>query len=264
MKLYGIIGKPLDHSLSPKFFNALFKKYRRECHYLPFQVEKPHLKNLIVCMKLVDVYGLNVTAPYKEAVVPFMDRLDPAAKKCGAVNTIVRRKHRFIGYNTDGAGFLKALRLRRKISPARKKIVILGAGGAARGIAGALAGAGAREIIFLSRHPGRARKTARDLKKYFRKTKWGGEKWSRSHFRRAAAQTDLLIQTTPAFVQLPLQFLPKEAIVCDVIYHPRRTPLLKQASRRRLKILEGRWMFDYQAEANWKLWMGKKGWKVTL
>lgn len=263
MKLYGIIGKPLDHSLSPKFFNALFKKFRMECRYLPFQVERVHLKNLIACMKLVDVYGLNVTAPYKEAVIPFLDGLTEAAKKCGAVNTIVRRRHQFIGHNTDGSGFLKALQAKGKMSPAKKRIVIIGAGGAARGIAGALAAAGAQEIIFLSRHSRQAKKAARHLQKYFRKTSVKVSPLTTPAAKRLFPGTDVLIQATPAFVKLPLKFLPKHAIVCDVIYQPRRTPLLKQASRWRLKTLEGRWMFLYQARANWKLWMEKNGWKVT-
>lgn len=261
MKLYGIIGKPLDHSLSPKFFNALFKKHRLDCRYLPFQVERPYLKNLILCMKLVDVYGLNVTAPYKEAVIPFLDRLDPAAKKCGAVNTIVRRGQVFIGTNTDGAGFLKALRVRGKISPKNKRVTLIGAGGVARGIAGALAQAGARQIHFLSRHPRKASKAARRLQKYFRKTVWKVLPLSPSAAARALKETDILIQATPAFVKLPLKFLPKHTIVCDVIYRPRKTPLLKQAARRRLKTLEGRRMFFYQAQANWKLWRVKMGGK---
>ena len=138
MKLFGIIGKPLNQTLSPKIFNAIFKKRNLPYRYLPFQVEKEHLKNLILCMKLIDVEGLNVTAPYKESVISFLDGLDATAKESGSVNAIVRSKNRFIGYNTDGVGFSEALFEKKGFAPKGKNIVIVGEGGAAKGIAASL------------------------------------------------------------------------------------------------------------------------------
>lgn len=229
MRLFGIIGKPLDHSPSPRLYNTFFKKQHLDCRYLPFQVEKKYLKNLLLCMKLCDVYGLNVTTPFKEAVIPFLDGLDKSSKVSGAVNTIVRKKNKFVGYNTDGAGFLKVVK-------AKKIIAIIGAGGAARGIAAALAGAGAEEIIFFNRHPARAKKAAVFFKKHFLKTKWLTSPLSLS------SKIDLVIQTTPVFVSLPKKLLSKTVRTFDIVYTRNQRDGLR--------------MLKAQASLNLKLWMG--------
>lgn len=255
MKLFGIIGKELSHSYSPKLYNAVFKKLKSPCRYLSFQVEKRHLKNLILCMKLVDLQGLNVTLPFKEAVLPLLDGLSPSAKQCGAVNTIVRRKNKFLGYNTDGLGFVTALREKKNFNPKGKHISILGAGGAARGIAAALADSGAKEILFFGRHLKRAKRAGLYLKKSFPKTKWRALSPSQKNYRGFFPSTELLIQATPALLHLPLKFLPKKALVSDIIYHPDETKLLKEAKRLGLKTLDGLWMFVYQASLNLKLWV---------
>lgn len=228
MRLYGIIGKPLDRSPSPQFYNAYFKKKGLECRYLPFQVEAKHLKNLILCMKLCDVYGLNVTIPFKEKVIPFLDGLDRSAKMCGAVNTIVRKKNRFIGYNTDGPGFLESLKENKKFNPKNKTVAILGAGGSAKGIAGALASAGVKKIAFLNRHLGRAKKVAAFLRKNFPKTEWQAV----THL----PTVDLIVQTTP--VSLKTRRRARKTILYDI----------------RLQTREGRRMFTAQARFNLKLW----------
>ena len=258
MKLLGIIGKPLDHSLSPKMFNAIFKKWNWPYRYLPFQVERAHLKNLIVCMKLVDVAGLNITAPYKEAVLPLLDKLDISAKQCGAVNTIVRRKNQFIGFNTDGEGFVMAMKVACGVSSKNKRVIIIGAGGAARAIAASLAKSGAKKIIFLNRHPLRARKAANSLKKYFPKTEWKGYALTSGQCRRHFPETDIAVQATSASLKLPIPYLPKKSFVCDINYWDKKSPLLRNAKRLSLKTMDGLWMLVYQASLNLTLWTGKK------
>lgn len=256
MKIFGLIGKPIHHSPAPKIFNAVFKKLNLAHRYLPFQVEKEHLKNLILCMKLVDVHGLNVTIPYKESVLPFLDSLDVSAKQSGAVNTIVRRKNKFIGYNTDGIGFVEALREQKNFNPRGKNIVILGAGGAARGIAAALAKAGASTISILNRHPVRAKKAASFLKKQFPKTIFHGFGLNQKGQRDLFAKADLLVQATSAHLTVPLEHLPKKALVCDIVYKPLQTKLLNQAQKLKLPTLDGLWMLVFQAKWNLKLWTG--------
>ena len=256
MKLLGIIGKPLDTVLAPKIFNTLFKKKGLPYRYLPFQVEKPHLKNLILCMKLVDVVGLNVTLPYKESVLPFLDALDVSAKECGAVNTIVRKKNRFIGYNTDGKGFCLALKAQKGFKIQNKRATLIGSGGAARAIAAALATAGAKSICLLNRHPNRAIKAATFFKKRFPKTKWQGLPLNAKNCRRIFQETDLLVQTTSTLPNLPLIHLPKKCLVSDVCYRERR--LLFKAKKRGLNTLDGLWMLVHQASLNHQLWTGKK------
>lgn len=240
MKLFGIIGKPLHHSPSPKFYNAFFKKRGLPYRYLPFQVEEKHLKNLVLCMKLCDVAGLNVTTPFKEKVIPLLDGLDASARLCGAVNTIVRKKNRFIGYNTDGVGFLKAIQKRKKFDPKNKIIAMTGAGGAARGIAATLAKERAKEIYFFNRHLARAKKSVAFLRKNFPKTKWGAFSFSTKYFRAFFPSIHLLVQTIPASLKLPHHLLPKNAIVSDI----------------RTTAPDGFQMFLNQARMNLKLWLG--------
>ncbi|MDO8527562.1 MAG: shikimate dehydrogenase [Deltaproteobacteria bacterium] len=257
MKLLGIIGKPLGKTLGPKMFNTLFQKWDTPWRYLPFQVEAEHLKNLLLCMKLSDLQGLNVTHPYKEKVLPFLDSLEASARQSGAVNLIVRKKNKFIGINTDGQGFLKALRTQKKFSPKSKTIVIIGAGGAARGIAAALAGAGAKEICFFNRDLARARKAAKHLHRYFPKTLWKFLPLNTKNYQTIFANATLLVQTTPVFVKLPLQSLPKKALVCDIVYNPVQTKFLTQAKKQKLETMDGLWMLFHQAALNCKLWTGK-------
>lgn len=224
--MFGLIGNPLDTSPSPRFYNSFFRKHRLNARYLPFEVEARYLKNLVTCMKLVDLQGLNVTIPFKEKVIPFLDGLDRSAKLCGAVNIIVRKKNRFIGYNTDGPGFLIALNKHRRFDPKNKTIVILGAGGAARGIAAALASKGAEKIFILNRHLSRARRAAAFLRKNFPKTEWAARPLSFKTW------TDLTVQTTPA----PLR---RKGPLFDIRVHTR----------------EGRGMLFCQAQLNLKLWL---------
>lgn len=256
MKLFGIIGKPLAGSLSPKLFNVIFKQRNLPYRYLPFQVEKAHLKNLILCMKLTDVEGLNVTAPYKEAVVPHLDLLDASARRAGAVNVIYRRGKKFVGGNTDGEGFCKALGFKLKWKPADKTITLIGAGGAARGLACSLAKAGAQKIYILNRKPKRAKRLASFFKKQFPKTKWFARPLTKSALRRSFPETDLLIQTTPGLKPLPIVLLPAHAIVSDIVTHPKITPLLRQARKKHFKTLDGRRMLLFQAALNLKIWTG--------
>lgn len=243
MRLYGIIGNRLEKSLSPKLFNSLFKKSGEEARYLPFEVDRKHLKNLVVCMKLVDVDGLNVTQPYKKAVLPFLDRLDRSAKQAGAVNCIVRRKNRFIGYNTDGPGWVKAFREkcvvpRRSATLKGKRVTLIGAGGAAAGIGAACRGAGA-QVTVLNRS-GRHQKLRQNT------------------FLKIFPKTDVLIHAVPVDLDLPLELLPKTAVVSDIRYNPHVTKLIRRAKKRKLKTLDGLWLFVYQGAENFGLWTGKR------
>lgn len=257
MKLLGIIGKPLSNSLSPKIFNAIFKKCRLLHRYLSFQVEKAYLKNLILCMKLTGVEGLNVTAPYKEAILPHLDLLDASARRAGAVNIIYRKGKKFVGGNTDGEGFCKALGSKFKWKPAGKTITLIGAGGAARGLACSLSAAGAKKIQILNRHPQRAKRLASFFKKQFPKTEWVSAPLTKSAMRQSFFATDLLVQTTPVSRKLPIAALPSHAIVSDIVTHPKITPLLRQAKGKHFKTMDGRRMLLFQAALNLKIWTGE-------
>ncbi|MDP2599753.1 MAG: shikimate dehydrogenase [Deltaproteobacteria bacterium] len=257
MKLLGIIGKPVENSFSPEIYNSFFKRIGLPWRYLAFQVEKKYLKNLVVCMKLVDLYGLNITAPYKETVLPFLDRLDPSARESGAVNTIVRRGNRFIGFNTDGDGFCNALKEQKKIVLKGKTIAVIGAGGAARGIAAALAKRGAKNIQLLNRNLYKAKKGAAHLKKHFPKTRWTALALTLKNLKKSFTTADILVHATSADLKLPLQWLGPKALVCDIRYQKGLTPLLKAAKKEKLSTLDGLWMLAHQASLNLKLWTQK-------
>src|ERR1035437_10287204 len=130
-RICGIIGDPIEHTVSPAMQNAAFQRAGVDYVYVPFPVKKGELDKAIQGVRALNIRGLNVTIPHKIAVIPFLDEIDPLAEKIGAVNTIVNQDGNLKGYNTDASGFLRAL-LAEKINPEGKNICILGAGGAAR------------------------------------------------------------------------------------------------------------------------------------
>lgn len=149
-KITGLFGDPVQYSLSPAMHNAAFKHLQLPYVYLPFPVDKSKLAAAVEAVRALKITGVNVTVPHKEAVIPYLDRLDRSAERCGAVNTIVNRDGVLTGYNTDGQGFIDALD-EAGFTPAGKKVVILGAGGAARAVAAALIDQGAAEIMLINR-----------------------------------------------------------------------------------------------------------------
>ncbi|MBC8476719.1 MAG: shikimate dehydrogenase, partial [Dehalococcoidia bacterium] len=157
-RICGIIGDPVEHSMSPVMHNAAFEALGLDYVYLPFHVQGEELKEAINGIRALNIVGLNVTIPHKMAVIPFLDKLDPLAERMGAVNTIANENGALAGYNTDASGFLQALRA-QGIEPDGKSIVILGAGGAAKGISFILAGAGAN-LVILNRTLSRAEELA--------------------------------------------------------------------------------------------------------
>ena len=132
-RTYGILGYPVGHSLSPVMQNAAFAQMKFDAAYLPFEVRPEDLRAALDGVRALGIAGVNVTIPHKEAVLAYLDDVDPEAAAIGAVNTVVNRDGRLIGYNTDGAGFLAALKSEARFVPKKRNVLILGAGGAARG-----------------------------------------------------------------------------------------------------------------------------------
>ena len=149
-RLIALLGKPVKHSKSPYMHNSSFELLNLDFAYMAFEIEKDQIEKTIEGMKILNVRGFNVTMPYKEEVMKFLDQIDGQAKIIGSVNTVLNEDGKFIGYNTDGKGFVKALE-EKNIKFKDEKIIILGSGGAARAIALELAFYGAREIIIANR-----------------------------------------------------------------------------------------------------------------
>lgn len=186
-KVAGIFGAPVDHSLSPDMHNAAFAALELPYVYVPFHVSQENLPAAVTAVRALQLAGVNVTVPHKEAVVPLLDCLDETAAACGAVNTAVNREGTLTGYNTDTGGFLDALRLEAGFEPGGKKAVVLGAGGAARAVVVALLQAEAAEIVLLNRSPDRAQALAADVRE-----------------RAGTGQTRFSIQPLSGELQVPL------------------------------------------------------------
>lgn len=218
--------------------------------YLAFDVPPAQLVDAIRGARAFGVRLLSVSIPHKESVMPLLDAVDPTAARIGAVNTIVREGERLIGYNTDWLGAVQALERERKLAGA--KAVVLGAGGAARGVVFGLLSRGA-QVTVLNRTAERAATLAREL------GATGG--FGLEEFERLAC--DVLVNTTSVGLRsdlspVPAQRIPGGALVMDAVYEPERTRLLRDAEARGARTLSGKWMLVLQAAEQVRLWSGRE------
>ncbi len=260
---YAILGDPVSHSLSPAMQNAAFEKLKLNCKYEKIRLPFAEMKSFFKKLPLLNYQGFNVTVPHKENVMSYVDILSREAKLIGAVNTLQVQQGKVFGYNTDGAGYERSLLQEKKWKARNKKIVILGSGGAARGIAVALSLAGAKEIIFANRTLDKAKKLAQEFRRKLRKTKWNFSSLDFAELHKAFSKADLLVNTTSGGMKnneltpLPLTSLPARALVSDIVYRPAKTPLLKAAQKLKLKTHAGLGMLLHQGALAFEIWTGK-------
>ncbi|MBI5584702.1 MAG: shikimate dehydrogenase [Deltaproteobacteria bacterium] len=246
-QLYGVIGYPLGHTLSPVLHNAAFQAVGLNAVYLAF--ETGDLRGALAGMRALGIRGLSVTIPHKTAVIPLLDEVDELAEKIGAVNTISNREGRLIGSNTDALGALKALH--EKTELAGKRGLIVGAGGAARAIGFLLKEQGVRlTLANRSQEKGKALADFLDCPCV-------------SLEEIGKVQPDLLVQTTPVGMfprpddcLLKPKDLKKGMVVMDVIYNPLETRLLRLARERGCIPISGLTMFMHQGAEQFRLWTG--------
>jgi shikimate dehydrogenase len=261
-KLYGLIGNPVEHSLSPYMHNAAFPKLDIDSAYLPFLVQKGKLKQAISALKLTGISGFNVTVPFKTECMKYLDNIDPLAKAIGAVNTVVNKKGRLIGYNTDCTGFLRSLEEDLNFIAKQKAIFIIGAGGAARAIAFGLAKNRAKSIAVYDIMPSRARSLISDVKKSFPAVNMIMP--LAKDIRYIMQGSHLLVNCTPIGMQakdplpVPSGLLHKGLKVYDIVYTPLKTKLVKTAQRKSIKAVSGINMLLYQGVLAFELWTGRK------
>ncbi|MFY9529656.1 MAG: shikimate dehydrogenase [Candidatus Acidiferrales bacterium] len=248
-RVYGVIGDPVGHSLSPLMQNAGFQARQVNAVYLPFLVR--NLRDFLAAIKPLGIAGFSVTLPHKERILRYLDGCDPLAAAIGAVNTVVvRGGGRLYGYNTDYVGVLRALE--RRMALAGSRVLLFGAGGAARAVAFALAQGGAA-VCVCARRPAAAASLARAVR---------GEAVPRTRLRRE--YFDAIVNATPVGMhprerQSPLK--PSELncrLVFDLIYRPRETRLLQLAARRGIETVSGLEMFVAQGTAQWEIWTGER------
>jgi shikimate dehydrogenase len=259
----GIIGDPIGHSLSPIMQNKAFKKLGLGYVYVPFRVRKGDLKKAVDGVRGLSIRGLNITIPHKVAVMQFLDRIDPLAEEIGAVNTIVNDSGTLTGYNTDATGFLQTLH-DNKIQPAGKKVLLLGAGGAARAIGNILAQERANLTIFNRKMElSWAEDIAYRLAHCYG-TDVNAVELSRENLKAAIVDAEILVNATsvgmhPDDDQTPVtaDLLRAGLTVFDIVYNPSPTRLLKEATDAGAKTISGLEMLVQQGAIAFEKWTGK-------
>lgn len=273
-KMAAVVARPIQHSLSPFIHNAAFQKTKTDAVYLAWEVSDEDLPAMINNVKKLNMLGLNLSMPFKQAAMPYLDDLTQEAKLIGAINTVAYKEGKLIGHNTDGAGFFKALE-QHDFSIANQSIVILGGGGAAIAIMAQASLLGASKItVFARRSPSFepleeriAQLSALTGKKIdlFELPSVDRDTQDPAvvHFQEAVSQTNLLVNATSVGmdgVSLPLTNkikLNRKTIVVDVIYKVMETPFLEWAAAQGNQTYNGLGMLLYQAAESFKLWTGK-------
>ncbi len=263
-KICGIIGDPIEHTMSPVMHNAAFKNKGVDYVYLPFRVKKEELGKAIESMRALNIRGLNVTIPHKVAVLQFLDELDTLADKIGAVNTIVNDDGVLRGYNTDATGFLQAL-LERGIEPRGKSVVILGAGGASRAISFILAERGSH-LVILNRllELDWAKELASRISQIFTREVEALE-LNKENLSRVLGKADILVNATsvgmiPDIDETPVDsdLLKPNLVVYDIVYNPIKTRLRREAEAAGATIVSGLDMLVWQGVIAFEKWTGVK------
>lgn len=269
--MVGLLGHPVGHSHSPRMHNAAFQALGLPYAYQAFDVWPEHLAEAVRGMRALGFRGFNVTIPHKVAVMELVDELSEEAVGIGAVNTVVIDEGRKLyGTNTDGTGYLRSLKEETGMTLADARVVLLGAGGAARAVGYTLLKEGIAVLRIANRGPERAQGLAERLRAAFagRKEKVEVAVGSLSDVSRWLADADLVINTTsvgmyPHVEAAPvpaewLRRLPERAVVSDLIYNPRKTRFLQEAERLGLRIHGGLGMFVYQGAEAFRLWTGRE------
>jgi shikimate dehydrogenase len=258
--VFGIIGDPVEHSLSPGMHNAAFKELGLDNIYVPFQVKAEHLEDAIFGAQSLGVKGFNVTIPHKTEVINYLDYLDIAAGLIGAVNTIEFGENGAVGHNTDGIGAVMAI---EEVTPVKnKKVVILGAGGASRAIAFQLLLSGVDNLVIANRTVEKAGELKTDLvEKLDHEVRVSGLD---ENLTQELSDAAILINTTPVGMYpnvdekpvVTAEMMHPDMVVNDIVYNPLKTGLLNEADKAGAKSISGIKMLMYQGVEAFKIWTG--------
>lgn len=259
-RLAFLLGHPVAHSLSPSMQNAAFRRLRLPCRYAALDVAPRALPAAVELLRMRDVLGANVTVPHKAAVIPFLDRVEDDARWLSSVNTITKRGRKLCGASTDGLGFLRSLgSAARGLKGA--VVLLIGAGGGARAVAGALLRAGVARMLVMDLDPARARHLIRLMRE--KRTRLDASCVSRGEAESALPSVTLVVQATPLGLHkgdgspIVLSRARKGTLAVDLVYH-RKTEFLKQAERRGLRARSGLGMLLHQGALSFGMWTGRR------
>jgi shikimate dehydrogenase len=260
-KVFGIIGHPVRHSLSPVMQNAAMQASGLDGAYVPFDVQAECLGEAVAGLRALGVKGVNVTIPHKTGIIPYLDGLDESAAAAGAVNTVNNEDGRLIGYNTDGDGLVRSLAEECTFIPEQSTIVIIGAGGAARGAVAAICRAGARRVIVANRSKDRAAALVAAMGTRYPDVtlvvaEYGEQVTTALHDADLVVNTTSLGMNGEVIAGLDLGALPLTCVVYDMVYAPPVTPLLHEARRLGLRHANGLGMLAAQGELAFRIWTG--------
>ncbi len=257
-RLFGVIGDPIEHSLSPILHNAAFDHLKMDYVFLAFRVKKENVENALKGMRALDIHGLNVTMPHKSTVINYLDEIDQTSKSLNAVNTILNKDGRLCGFNTDGVGALRALE-KNDVNLKGKKLLLLGAGGAARAIAYSLAQK-VGELIILNRTGKQAENLAAVLRRNVNK-KIVSKALTSSNVHESLKESDILVNATSVGMKpnvdqslVAAEWLKPDLVVMDIVYNPVETKLIRDAKKAKAKVVNGVEMLIYQGAASFTIW----------
>ncbi|MEE9542290.1 MAG: shikimate dehydrogenase [Thermodesulfobacteriota bacterium] len=265
-KLIGIFGDPIEQTLSPAIQNAALAELGLDMVYVPFHIPPEGLEGAIEAVRALDMAGVNITIPHKEKVMAFLDEITEEARNIGAVNTVVNKDGKLIGHNTDGAGYVKSLSLETSFDLEGKNVVLIGAGGAARGILSAVLNELPKRVTIANRTLEKAQGLASDFAEKS-KIEIKAVPIEKDSLLEYIKEADLLVNSTSLgmgakvpfnTLVLSLDKAPKEMIVSDIVYKPLDTALLKSARREGLKVHKGLGMLIHQGALGFELWTGEK------
>jgi shikimate dehydrogenase len=265
-RVLGVMGYPIKHSLSPQMHSVAIRHMGLDYCYVPFLVHPHDLHGAVKAIVHLGIVGVNVTIPHKTTVIPYLDELSLEAQLLGAVNTICNRDGILYGDNTDGKGFIMSLQRDAHTEPGDKKILILGAGGAARGVGITLACHRPAQVVVAARRLEQALQLVNDMRQVDPKGTYIVSTLGHGDLEKHICDASILINATPVGMypndSQPLlideALLHSDLLVCDLVYNPPETALLRAAKRAGARILNGVGMLAYQGGISLQLWTGQE------
>jgi shikimate dehydrogenase len=260
-KLYGLLGKTLSHSISPSLHNNGFRDLGINAVYLMLETKDQDLEQYINSLKNLGFAGWNVTIPHKESIIPYLNGFSSLARASGAVNTVLNRRGRLTGYNTDVIGFQRQIE-ESGVKVKDKRAVVIGAGGAARAVIAAMVQLDVADITIINRTVENAEELAKLFREENSKQNFDFCSLDEQEYGEVVKAADLVVDTTPVGmysnninkIVINPDYLHEKQLVIDLVYNPLKTKILKEAEKRGAQIGNGLPTLIYQAEASFKLW----------
>ncbi len=258
-RVYALLGHPVRHTLSPAMHNELFRRLGVDAVYVALEVRPEAAGDVASAIRTLGLAGCNLTVPFKERVLPGLDELSESAACAGAVNVVIQEHGRLVGHNTDGEGYLRALREELAVEVAGRECAILGAGGTGRAVAAALAGAGVASITWLNRTEGRGRAAVEALAPRFPGVRFHSAPLDDAAF--SARPWSLVVNClsgagAPVVAEFSVEHLPRSAVWTDANYWMADPPLFAACAARGLRIQRGIGMLMHQGARSFELFTG--------